>query len=193
MVEDSSGAVDVDKLRKRLEEISLEKLRLQAQLEQAADKQFAIIKVSDENDKPLGNMLFRRWNHEEVSKLYSLPFFKRINEKLEDDEQKLFEAIQYDMVLDAISDRGKWEPFLNKNPEFVKLVFDRMCFASGLNKEFADGLDEFMNSEQGWSYGFVWFVMLKKTPSEIAKLPETDVVSINSWISKWSERIRNVG
>lgn len=184
---------DINELQKKLAQRSINNIKFQNVIEEPADKIYGIVQVSDEEGKDLGVISFTRWTHEESMRIYKLPFFIKIqnNQDLDDTEQKQYLAFQREMVLDAITDKGRWIDVIQKNNKLVQIIFDRVAATSGIDKNFMDNLDAFMNTDEGFSYGYLWFILQGRTPSEIGKLPETDVLTVNLWAQKWSERLKS--
>lgn len=181
----TSGAVTVERLRERLYEDSIvTPQRFLAQVEVDADKIYTVA-------LPEGTVRFRRWNHEEASRLFYLPFIRKLLTKdpLSEEEITQFSAFETEMVSEAILDAGKWASKLG-DEKFVSTLYLIIATMSGMDEEFDTNLSKFMDSEFGFAYGWLWFQIFGKTPSEIAKLPETDVKTINRWIMNYAERMK---
>lgn len=190
MAENQSGAVDIERLQTAYYDL-VDHSKFQSTIEETADKLYVVINLQDESKKPLGNILVRRLVHEEAMRIFRLPFYAKLvaGQKLDESEERALIAFELEMVIDAIQDKGKWVPLIEKNEQLILYLFNILLKLSGMDKDFTIRLESFLNSESGFAYGYIWFFVMGKTPSEIAKLPETDVIVVNTWASKWMERV----
>jgi hypothetical protein len=136
---------------------------------------------------------YRELLHGEVALVGLLPFFYKLiadpPQKLTEQEQARYDALKAELLDMAILDESRptWEK-LAGDPRIADLMWQNVAYSSGLDKSFADQLDEFLTDNIGFNYGDIVFGLLRRTPSEVALLPEKDVVFANVWYQKWSER-----
>ena len=176
---------EFDALRKEfLKETRFKHYPFLARLEEPADR---VYEVTYQGKK----VRFRKWTHGEVGYFLKLPFYTKIatNQELDPKEQAQFDALKTNMVSNILIDRPIWEEFLT-DPRFVDFMFYGAQYVSGMDKAFNDGLKDFMASDLGFTYGAIWFFHMKKTPSEVANLPESDISAVTSWFQNWVERAK---
>ena len=162
--------------------------RFLMQVEQPADRIYRLpLRVGA---KDYGFVAFQRWTREEVMRFHDLPFAAKITTgaALSEDETTQLTAFQAEMVAVALTDKTTHVNNLN-DPLFIGLMFTAISLASGLDNAFRDALQQFLADERSFDYGYLWFVLLRKTPSEIALLPVTDVTTIQAWYQRWAERL----
>ena len=145
-------------------------------------------------EQPTDAIRIRGWTHGEMTAFQRLPFYGKVlaNEKLTEPETLVLNTFQRFMVNLVIEDVTRWRDTLEKTPSLVDQLFSIALQLSGWDADFEKELEEFMSSDAGYVYGFVWFTLMRKTPSEVACLPETDVKAVNSWIIKWRDRVKSV-
>ena len=135
---------------------------------------------------------FRRFTHGTANLLVELSFYdKLITEPvvLTDEEMGKLLVVKRKMCLEAILDKDKWKPLLD-NPKVLAMVYNVIALVSGLSTETDKGLDELFTEDRGYVYGWFWFHEMRMTPSQVARLPETDVKAVNVWVSKWADRVK---
>jgi len=182
------------RLRAYLVEDTIRPSRFQMQFEEAADKIYSLfIEDVDDQTKEVVNthhIQFRRWNHAEAMLIYKLPFLTKMASKqdLSEDEKKLWREFKIEMISYALIDLHKWANHLNID-SFIDQMYVSISIVSGADPEFQNKLEDFMNSEMGFIYGELWFLILRKTPSQIAKIPETDYIVVNSWMKRYVQRM----
>ena len=139
---------------------------------------------------PYGVIRFRRWTHEEVNRFHYLPFLKKLSDRqtLDEEEKGKWFAFQSEMITDALVEPQRFSEALN-DPSFVEPIFSLIAYISGVDEQFDRMMSGFMDGELGFAYGYLWFTLLKRTPSEIGRLPETDVKTIRAWLSRWAGRM----
>jgi len=182
------------RLRAYLVEDTIKPSRFQMQFEEAAEKIYSLLieDVDDQTGKVVNSnhIQFRRWHHEEAMLLYKLPFIPKLAAKqdLSEDEKKLWKEFKIEMISYALIDLHKWANHLNRD-SFIDQMYVSISIVSGADPEFERKLEDFMNSDLGFVYGELWFLILHKTPSQIAKIPETDYIVINSWMKRYVQRM----
>lgn len=135
---------------------------------------------------------FHRWMREEASQLNSLPYAPKLNntQELSDEEKLHFLKFKAQMVILALTEPNKWIPVLEDNVQLIEQLFNFIAYVSGLDKVFNEDLEKFASSDYGQNYGSLWFLMMRKTPSEVAELPESDVRAVESWFAKYVEKVK---
>lgn len=134
---------------------------------------------------------FRRFTHEQATRITILPFFEKIlsNSSLSEEEQKQWEAFQVEMLVEITIDSKKWEDVISVKPHLVPILYSVVAHFSGLSDEFQSGLKDLMNSDFGFNYGYIWFNLFHLTPSQVSQLPETDVLMVHKWFETWFKRL----
>lgn len=194
MAGDPEPKVDFAKLRERFTEQTLiEPQQFLAHIE--SDSNHVYVHPLKIGEKDYGIIRFRRWSHEETNRFQYLPYLPKLlsGEALTPAEETEYLTFQAEMVVDALIDKTRWFHLLSEDEEFVRSVFNLISYVSGVHSEFDREMDDFVDSNLGYAYGLVWFQMMRRTPSEIAKLPETDVKTVNAWIIRWMERMQKDG
>lgn len=187
-----TSGVEFEKLRKVfLDDKILKPSRFLSLIEIPSNEEFRLDVKTDKYD--LGTIRFRRWTHQECNRLNRLPFYGKLiaNEPLTDDEKAIYQSFKMEMIADALWDH-RWIDRV-KDQEIIDGIFTVISYQSGLDVEFDKQLEEFVSSDFGFTYGQLWFAIFGKTPSEVAKLSETDVRVINVWFGKWLERSKRNG
>lgn len=172
------------------EESQVKPARFIARMEEPADKIYSI-KV-EYLGKDHGTLKFRRWTHEEASRILQLPFATKLFSKKEltTEEQSRLDAFHLEMVLDVIQLKEQWYKTLQENIELTANIYYLIQNISGADNQFDEQLDSFLKTDYAWLYGLTWFYTFGKTPSEVAKLPESDVKVIQAWMQTWLERVK---
>ena len=175
------------KLREAKSRREGDQARVQAFLERPADHVFKVPGRID--DKVLE---FRRWTHEQANLITGLPFYHKLHEKdavknLSPPEKTQFLALAVEMVELALVQPERWKAWLADaaNLEKVEAVWWYMNAISGPPE---DTLREFFESDRGQAYGAFWFLRMGKLPSEIAKLPDSDIKAVNVFLSVFAEK-----
>ena len=180
------------KLRKQLlSETVLKPQRFLTKIEQASDRIYTV-DLPDQSGKKLGTLRFKRLTHGDIIQMNALPFYHKFlsHEKLTDDENERLKMMELEMIRAVTLDKARWDEIVQENDQLIEPVFNVVLAISGIDEQFNQELDDFMNTEFGYNYGFIWFGIFGKLPSEVAKLPESDVKTVTSWVVKWSERMR---
>lgn len=159
-----------------------------AQVETTSNFRYTIPFKHRGEDKKLH---FRRWNHEEATRIYTLPFFGKLalNKELTDDEEKTWFAFKIEIIMEVIEEKTLFNELIMENDQLVEAMYNTVAFFSGISNEFDTKINDFMESKYGYLYGLLWFQTIGKTPSEIASLPESDVKTIQAWIIKAVEKM----
>ena len=187
MVQEDTKPVDWDLLEsKLLEKTTLEHEPFLALVESPADFIYSFnLKIGD---KDYGFVRFKKWTHEQAGRVRLLPFYFKLasKKKLTEEEEKSFTAFKIEMVSDCLVDRQRFDL---GDTLFVNYIYLMCAHVSGLDEDFTKSLEAFSNSDHGLNYGMLWFSMFGKTPSEVARLPESDVRVIYKWFEKYSEKV----
>jgi hypothetical protein len=190
-LDDAKDGPDVETLRSILaEESQVKPAQFIARMEQPAEKLYSV--QVEYLGKDHGVLQFRRWSHEEASRILTLPFAGKLLSKkeLSTEEQSRLDAFHLEMVLDVIKDMSRWHRTLEQNIELTANIYYLIQSISGADNQFDEQLDDFLKSNYAWLYGLTWFYTFGKTPSEVAKLPESDVKVIQGWMQTWLERVK---
>jgi hypothetical protein len=128
---------------------------------------------------------FKRFTYATASMPITLPFYGKLlrNEPLDEDEQRKLLAVQVEMCLDAIVDKGIWRVHL-QNPVVARNVFDKIAGVSGMDATFTKKLEKFVTSDWFKGRAEFWLMRQGRTPSDIGSLPDLDVKVIEMWLSK---------
>lgn len=172
------------------EESQVKPARFIARMEEPADKIYSV-KI-EYLGKDHGILRFRRWSHEEASRILALPFAGKLlaKKELTAEEQNRLDAFHIEMVLDVIKDVSVWHKLIEENIELTANIYYLIQSISGADNQFDEQLDDFLKTDYAWLYGLTWFYIMRKTPSEVAKLPESDVKVIQAWVQTWLERVK---
>ncbi len=194
MADGTSGVVSdgptIEELKEKYFQQKVQHYPIVARLEEPADRVFVTTFTSEEG-KSLGKVRFRKWKHGEVGYLLKLPFYHKLvgNQELTEDEKVKLEALKAELVKIAMMDKGRWADFEN-DKRFIDLMFWQIQTVTLLDGNSAKAMEEFVNDDLGFDYGYIWINLLHKTPSEVAVLPEGDVSFVNLWAKKWFERLQ---
>ena len=186
--------IEVDKLRGAL--LSETVLKHAKFLEQVEKEPSRIFAIPVEVDDTIEVYRFRRLTHEQASRIFTLPIFDKMiaNEKMTEQEERMMDAFQLEMVIEVAVDNKKWEAILQTRPVLIPVLYNIVSHFSGMTEEFQKGLADFVNEDFGFNYGYVWFQMFRLTPSQVAQLPETDVLLVQKWVEAWYKRLeQNAG
>ncbi len=178
---------EFERSRKVKQERRTEKLLVQAVLEEPADKIYSM---------KIGTRILRyhRWTHDQANILSELPFswkFSTPEPKLTEDEELQFRAIKIGMIEKAILDKDNWADFLN-DPEHARdneIIYLKIMFDSMNTRFFTEKLVEFMSSDEGYRYGYFWFVIQGKLPHEIGNAPDSSVKAANMWLALYGNKV----
>lgn len=195
---DEQVAVEFERLRGVKGKRHAELAKTQSILEQDPNKIHTLTLTVGQTQHKLR---FRIWTHAQANMLYGLPFIDKIiantskekdkQVKLTPQEEPIWVAMQIEMVLIALVDREKWEPMLTENLKLLNVVWNVISSFSGWGMEFDDRLTEFFDDDWGMNYGYFWFVVQKRSPSEIGKLSDLEVKAMNLWVNKWASKLEN--
>ena len=194
MAEESAQPVTDEKEFGRLKDEFLKVSRYKhypflSRLEEPKDRVYILTIRS--GDKVLGNVRYRKWTHGEVGHFLKLPFYQKIalGKEFTEQEKIRFEALKAEMVNLAILDHGRWVEF-SHDQKFIDTMFVAIQQVSGMDVGFSDGLADFFDTDMGFMYGYIWFHEMRKAPSEVAELSESDVNAVMTWYGKWFERVK---
>jgi len=119
--------------------------------------------------------------------LSGLPYFPKLvaQEDLTEQEKFQFTENKRRMVLSVATEPSRWAERSDKDDLLVNMVFNTLL---GLSIVDVSKLDEFFESDYGRNYGFIWFVIMHRTPTEVGAMSEGDYQAVNSWFRKNHER-----
>jgi hypothetical protein len=174
-------------LRKTYRERKSESILVKAALEEPADKIYTILI----KNRPLR---FHRWTHEQANRLSELPFSHKLGsdtEELTEQEMPTFRAIQLELIRRAIIDKENWDDFLNdpENEREIEMIYLQIMLASMNTRFFTKKLIEFLSTDEGYRYGYFWFVIQKRLPHEIGSMPDSSVKAANIWLAKYGSKM----
>ena len=132
--------------------------------------------------------VFRKLTHAEMTLLTAEPYFHKLlsGTALDEKEQRMWASTKRSMVT-ALSDTPeKWSEFIEKEPSWVEVVFSSLLQHSAVN---VPALDKFFETDYGYNYGFVWFVLMHRTPTEVGRLSEGDYQAVSSFFRKNAEKL----
>ena len=184
--------VSFDELYQVKRERRTEKLLVQAALEEPVEKIYSF-KVGERI------LRYHRWTHDQANILSELPFSWKFNlheddpnTKLTPDEELKFRAIKLELIRKAILDKDNWAEFLNgydDHPREIEMIYLKIMFDSMNTKFFTEKLKEFMQTDEGYRYGYFWFIHLGKLPHEIGDMPDSSVKAANMWLALWGHKV----
>ncbi len=94
-----------------------------------------------------------------------------------------------ELVMRASTEPRRWQHLLDREPTQYRGVFSLLFALSAMDEKFFEDVQSFFDSDLGYNYGLVWFSMMRLTPTQVAKLPESDYQAVMHWVAKWAERM----
>ena len=191
-VREALESEETKKLQKQIIERQIEDSikheKFLALIETTPNFKFTIPIKHNGKDKKL---TFRRWNHEEATRIRTMPIYSKLvkNETLDEDEEKQWFIFKIDIVSEVIDEKSLYDDLVKEDNQYVDSMFNIVAFFSGVNDDFDKKLKDFMESDYGYLYGYLWLQIQGKTPSDVAKLPEMDVKFARAWLSKALEKM----
>ena len=140
---------------------------------------------------PIGDKTweFRKFSHAEVTMLTGLPYFSKLLslQPLTDEEKVKWHQAQKEMVEAVSSEPRLWSDYIVKNESLVEKIFIGLLSVSQVDIK---KLDEFFASDYGANYGYMWFLVMGRTPTEVGALAESDYQAVNSYFRMNAERMK---
>lgn len=182
--------MDWEKLRSEYSEQKSKHYSIISRLEEPADREYQA-KFTAKDGRLLGVISYRKLLHGEIGYILRLPFIGKLvtQQELTPDEQAKFDVLKGELVDIAVLPKSKplWDT-LKTDKKIVDALWVNIQYTSGMDSTFATQLDELTTDDFGFTYGAIALTLLHKTPSELALLPESDILFANLWFTKWAKR-----